>query len=409
LARVLYINHYAGSVAHGMEFRPFYMAREWQRLGHEVTIVAATFSHLRQVNPEVGPTFSEELIEGVRYLWIKTPAYAGNGRGRIANMLRFLAGLYTHRAELIERCRPEVVIASSTYPLDVFPAASIARRTSSRLIFEVHDLWPLSPMELGGLSRFHPFIKVMQQGEDYACKHADVIVSMLPKADQHLITRGMAPSKFVYVPNGAVIEEWNLYRPDLPAEHEARFAHYATERRFAIVYAGAHGLLNNLGLVLEAARELRDTRATFCLVGQGPERETLQRRAAELGLDNVDFLPSVPKASVPSLLDRADALFLSFAPQPLFRFGVSPNKLMDYMLAAKPVIAAMRAGNDPVTENGFGLTVPPDDPHALAAAVRTMVALPLEQRRAMGQRGRLTAEQQYAYAPLARRFADCFA
>ncbi|MBA3465677.1 MAG: glycosyltransferase family 4 protein [Deltaproteobacteria bacterium] len=391
-----------------MEFRPFYMAREWQRLGHEVSIVAATFSHLRQVNPEVSATLSDELVESIRYFWIKTPAYAGNGRGRISNMLRFLAGLYAHRTELIERCRPDVVIASSTYPLDIFPAASIARRTGARLIFEVHDLWPLSPMELGGMSRFHPFIMVMQRGEDYACKHADTIVSMLPKADQHLVTRGMAPSKFVYVPNGAVIEEWNLDGPRLPATHEAVLARYAADGRFAIVYAGAHGLLNNLGLVLDAARELRDTRASFCLVGQGPEREALQRRAAELGLTNVDFLPSVPKASVPLLLDRADALFLSFAPQPLFRFGVSPNKLVDYMLAAKPVIAAMRAGNDPVTENGLGFTVSPEDPHQLADAVRRLVAVSVEERRAMGERGRRTAEEQFAYPPLARRFADCF-
>lgn len=408
MARVLYINHYAGSVRHGMEFRPFYMAREWQRLGHEVSMVAATYSHLRQVNPEPAKAFSEEDVDGVRYFWIKTPAYDGNGPGRIVNMMRFVGGLYAHRRELIERTRPDVVIASSTYPLDIFPAASIARRAGARLIFEVHDLWPLSPMELGGMSRYHPFIMVMQRGEDYAVKHADVVVSMLPKADEHLRSRGMAPSKFVYVPNGAVLEEWNLDGPALPAEHEALLARYRREGRFAVIYAGAHGLLNNLGIVLDAARELRDARVSFCLVGQGPEREPLQRRAAELGLANVDFLPSIPKASVPLLLDRADALFLGFAPQPLFRFGVSPNKLMDYMLAAKPVVAAMRAGNDPVTEGAFGITVSPEDPHALAEAVRTLAALPASERRAMGERGRRTGEEQYAYGPLARRFADCF-
>ncbi len=409
MARVLYINHYAGSVRHGMEFRPFYMAREWQRQGHEVSIVAATQSHLRQVNPEPSQAFSDELVNGIRYFWIKTPPYSGNGIGRIVNMMRFVAGLYTHRAALIERTRPDVVIASSTYPLDIFPAASIARRTGARLIFEVHDLWPLSPMELGGMSRFHPFIMVMQRGEDYACKHADVVVSMLPKAEEHLRSRGMAASKFVYVPNGAVLEEWTLDGPPLPAEHERVFERYRAEHRFSVIYAGAHGLLNNLGLVLDAARELSDTRVSFCLVGQGPERDALIERSRAMQLTNVDFLPSVPKASVPRLLDHADALYLGFAPQPLFRFGVSPNKLMDYMLAAKPVVAAMRAGNDPVTENRFGITVAPDDPKALAQAVRTLAATSLAERQAMGRRGRQAGEQQYAYGPLARRFAETFA
>ncbi|HEY4176136.1 MAG TPA: glycosyltransferase family 4 protein [Kofleriaceae bacterium] len=406
MARVLYINHYAGSPEMGMEFRPYYMAREWQRQGHEVRIVASTFSHLRSRNPSAP---GEEVIDGITYDWIKTRPYEGNGGGRILNMLTFVAGLYRRANRYAREFRPDAVIASSTYPLDIFPAHRIARKSGARLIFEVHDLWPLSPMELGQMSRLHPFIVTMQQGEDYACKHADVVVSMLPKADEHLVTRGMSASKFVYVPNGAVLEDWDLDgAPPLPAEHAAALARYKHEKRFVVMYAGAHGLLNNMALVLEAAQRLTDTSVLFCLVGQGPEKASLQNRAAELHLSNVDFLPAVPKTVVPRLLDGADALFLSFAPQPLFRFGVSPNKLLDYMMAGKPIIAAMRAGNDPIADHALGASVAPDDPDALATAIRALAAAPELERRRMGERGQKLAREQYDYGPLARHFADQF-
>lgn len=408
MARVLYINHYAGSVRHGMEFRTFYMAREWQRLGHEVQIVAASFSHVRQVQPEVTAPLTRETIDGIPYIWLRTPAYQGNGLGRVRNMLAFLGGLYRYRAEISDALRPTVVIASSTYPLDIFPAHHLAKRHGAKLIFELHDLWPLSPMELGNMSRFHPFIMAMQQGEDFACTRADTIVSMLPKADGHLRTRGMAQEKFVVVPNGAVLEEWSEPSAPLPAEHAAAIARYQAAGKFVIVYAGAHGVPNNLGLALAAAQRLRDTPAQFCLVGQGPERDPLIRRVQELGLTNVDLLPSIPKRAIPTLLAAADVLFMSLAPEPLFRFGVSPNKLIDYMMASKPVITAMRAGNDPTTEHGFGLTVAPEDPEALAAAVRSLMAAPLADRVAMGARGRVAAQTLYGYSPLAKRFAACF-
>lgn len=409
MARVLYIDHYAGSDRHGMEFRPYYMAREWQRLGHQVTIVAATRSHLRQLNPQVTAPWTEEQVDGIRYIWLDTPAYAGNGLARVRNMLAFVARLYQHAGRLARDYAPEVVIASSTYPFDIFPARSIARRTGARLIFELHDLWPLSPMELGQMSRWHPFILLTQLAEDYVCRHADLVVSMLPKADQHLATRGLKPGKFVYVPNGVVLPQAGEAAAPLPEAHRAELQRQRELGRFVVAYAGAHGLLNNLGLVLEAAGQLRGHPVAFVLVGQGPEKAALAAEATRRQLDNVVFLPAVPKAAVPALLEAADALLLSFAPQPLFRFGVSPNKLMDYMLAGRPVIAAMRAGNNPVAEHGCGVTAPPDDAAALAGEVRRLTGMAPGERQAMGQRGRQAVQDHYAYGVLAARFAACFA
>lgn len=162
---IILINHYAGSNIHGMEFRPYYLAREWVKLGHSVTIVAASFSHLRQKNPDLSEMM-EEVIDDIRYIWLPVNKYQGNGVMRFKNMLAFIYQLYKNMGKFIE-LKPDVVIASSTYPLDSYPAYKLAKKTGAKFVFELHDLWPLSPMELGGMSKWHPFIMLMQKAEDF--------------------------------------------------------------------------------------------------------------------------------------------------------------------------------------------------------------------------------------------------
>jgi glycosyltransferase involved in cell wall biosynthesis len=406
---ILLINHYAGSPTYGMEFRPYYLAREWLRQNHRVTIVAASFSHLRSKAPQMTGTVTEEMIDGIRYFWIATPTYEGNGVARGLNMFTFTSRLRLLGSKLALETRPDVVIASSTYPLDIYPARAIARRSGARLLFEVHDLWPLSPMELGGMSQYHPFILLMQAAEDYAYRHADKVISMLPKADGHMRDHGMAPGKFVYIPNGIDVAEWEREKIPVPAVHAEILTRLKSEGRFIVGYAGAHGLANALGTVVDAASLLSGERVDFVLVGQGPEKDTLLKRTAQLGLRNVHFLPSIPRGAIPALLSAMDALYIGLQRQPLFRFGVSPNKLIDYMMAGIPVIHAIDAGNDLVSESGCGITIPPEDPHALAEGVKVMMKKTPEERESMGKKGTAYILANHTYGVLAARFEKAIA
>ena len=132
---ILLINHYAGSTRHGMEFRPFYLAREWVRAGHKVQIVAASHSHIRATPPELAGKVLDEKIEGIAYRWYATPAYQGNGVGRVKNMLAFLWALWRDGRRLAREFKPDVVIASSTYPMDIWPAHRIAKLNSGGRTF----------------------------------------------------------------------------------------------------------------------------------------------------------------------------------------------------------------------------------------------------------------------------------
>lgn len=403
---ILLINHYAGSPRYGMEYRPYYLAREWVKMGHRVTIVAASFSHLHSCQPTIKGIITREEIEEINYLWLKTPSYHGNGIKRMFNMLTFVLRLFDVRKKLLKDFKPDVVIASSTYPLDIYPANFISKACGSKLIFEVHDLWPLSPMELGGMSRYHPFIIVLQHAEDFACQFADKVVSILPKADSYLHGRGMSPYKFVYIPNGIDVDEWQQNFTPLPQLHSDALKRIRQDDRFIIGYAGAHGLSNALDIFIDAASLLQDISISFVLVGQGPEKERLQQKTLERGLQNVIFLPPVQKASIPELLNRMDVLYIGLKKQSLFRFGVSPNKLMDYMMAGKPVIHAIDAGNDMVAESGCGISVPPEDPQAVADAVKRLMDMSEDERKAMGQKGKEYVVAHHDYRVLAKRFLE---
>ena len=402
---ILLINHYAGSVRHGMEYRPYYLAREWVRLGHRVRIVASSTSHIRAQAPDMGGRDRlDQNIDGVDYTWFATPSYHGNGLARVRNMASFVWRLFREGADLARSERPDVVIASSTYPLDIWPAHRIARMAGARLLFELHDLWPLSPMELGGYSRWHPFIMLLQAAENHACRHADAIVSILPKVREHLEAHGMAPHKLHIVPNGADPAEWLSAGDLLAPEAERTLAQARACADCVVGYAGTHGLANALDTLLETAALLRGRRVAFVLAGDGPEKARLRLRARALALDNLHFLDPVPKHQVPALLRRFDLAYIGWKRQPLYRFGIAPNKLIDYMMAARPIVHAVEAGNDPVAEAGCGMTVAPEDPQALAHAILALMRLGAAERNAMGVRGQRHALANLTYPVLGQRF-----
>jgi glycosyltransferase involved in cell wall biosynthesis len=296
--------------------------------------------------------------------------------------------------------------------MDIWVARRIVQRAraagvASRLVYEVHDLWPLSLVELSGMSPWHPFALICQSAESTAYRQADAVVSMLPKVHGHMAARGLDLRKLVIVPNGISPEDWKA--PPQPLRDDVAQAVSAARGAGARVvgYAGSMGLPNALDHLLDAARLLRDDGGdpiAIVMVGDGHERERLQRRIADEGLARVTWLPPVPKAQVPSFLAAVDIAYIGWQRVPIYRFGIAPNKLMDYMMAGKAVLHAVEAGNDPVAEAGCGLTVEPENPQAIADGLRRLAALTPRERARMGERGRAHVLRHHAYPVLAARF-----
>ena len=399
--RILYMNHYAGSPRHGMEYRPYYL-----RAGHQVQIVAASYSHVRSRQPDMGSQPLDETLDGVRYRWLPVPGYLGNGLGRVKNIWAFLSRLWRESPRIACEFKPEVVIASSTYPMDIWVARRIAHLAGAKLVYEVHDLWPASPIELSGMSKWHPFILLCQKAENDAYRDADVVVSMLPKVAGHMTAHGLDLRKLHIVPNGIALDEWQGEPTPLGHELAAQLAALKAAGRSIVGYAGSHGLPNTLDVLLDAAALLRDRPISVVLVGDGHEKARLAQRVRDEGLDHVVMLSPIPKAQIPALLSWFDIAYIGWQRVPIFRFGIAPHKLMDYMMAGCAVLHSVEAGNDPVAEAGCGLRVAPESAAAVADGIQTLLACTPADRGAMGERGRAFVLAHHTYAVLARRFID---
>lgn len=415
---ILYIDHYAGGLPFGMEFRPYYLGREWIKKGHKVRVIAGDYSHLRTANPAVTQDLQIDNIDGLEYQWFKTGRYQGNGTARAVSIFRFSWKLYKNAKLIADEFNPDVVISSSTYPLDTFGAQKIveyvnAKRINSgvtamcRYIHEGHDLWPLTLIELGGMSKWHPFVKLLGFAERVAYSKAEIVVSVLPGIYPHMLENGFDADTqaFLSLPNGVVEEDWDNLQP-LSAEVAAPLQQLKEDGKFIVCYLGGHAISNALDCFVEAAKMCDIPDVSFVLIGKGIEKQRLMDMAK--GLDNILFLPAIPKTQVPSALAYADVLYVGAKPCSLYRYGVSMNKMYDYMMSGRPIINGVDASNDDVADANCGIKIEPESPQAIIGAVVQVKGMALDERKNLGANGRKWVLANAEYKVLADKFLITF-
>ena len=399
---IWYLHPYAGGPGVGRYWRPYSFAKAWQEDGHKVRVFTARYHHL--LEPDV-PRGGRAEISAVSYDFVPTLRYRGNGGARVLSMLLFaimlvpcgIAGLFRHG-------RPDLIIYSSPHPYGYISAWLLARLFRASVYLEVRDIWPLSLVELGGMSPSHPMVWLTGLLERFAYRTADHVISLIPAADQHMRSKGLAPERFSWVPNGA--DELPVMADEQSSALLVRLRELRQEGKFIVIYTGAHGAPNALHLLLDAASHLQKenrARVHFVLVGRGEQKADLQARSAKLGLRNLEFFDQVEKRVAVAAMGLADAGALCLKPEPIFRFGVSPNKLWDYMLAALPVVFVCRAANNPVLDYGCGVAADPADPVSIAEAILTLSRLPAVDIQEMGARGRQAVLDSYLYTALAAK------
>lgn len=397
------INQYASTPDYGFAGRHYYLGRELAKRGYRVYLIASAAHHLFREKPNLDATFRlEEQVEGFNVVWVRMPHYdQAHSKGRILGW--FLFPWRTRRLAKVIPESPDVVVCSSPSLLSFLGAKRLARKVGARLVFEVRDIWPLTLTDIGGYSTGHPFVRLLQRIEDKAYRDSDRVVSNLKNAVEHMVSRGMSREKFAWVPNGFSLDEVNL---NAPLNKGA--ADQVPKDKFLIGYTGTLGVANALDTLIDAAERLREYEGIgFVLVGDGKEKVALQKLVTNKGLKNVHFVDPIPKVEVQAMLGRFDGCYIGLSKDPLFRFGVSPNKLFDYFYSGKPIIYGIESGGyKPVEEAGAGIQIPAEDDKELADAVLQLYQMSPEQRTAMGQNGRKAALEQYEYGKLAEKFAN---
>lgn len=383
--KIWLVNHYAITPEQTGGTRHFSFAKRLQERGHEVAIIASSFDHFSG-NQRAGATENivTEVVDGVTFVWVPTRAYVGNGKSRALNMVDFARNI-----KRLPRTgglfKPDVVLGSSPHLFTPYVAQKLARKMGVPFVLEIRDVWPQTLVDLGNFSATSPMIRVLAGIEKKLYRTSDAIVSLLPSAGDHMVALGADKSRVNWIPNGVDLS-FACDRPEPPANE-----------CFTVTYAGTHGLANGLDTVLDAAKILADEPVRFRLIGDGPERPRLIQRAADEAIQNVVLDDPVPKSQVYAELAKSDAFVMLLKASDVFRWGVSPNKLFDYMASKRPVIFAVNSSNSPVESAGCGVRIAPEDPEALAAAVRQLAATDAGSRRAMGEHGAAYVAENHSF------------
>lgn len=390
--RVLMINHYASPPTMAGGTRHYNFARQLIQRGHEVSLVAANYNHFSQSFTDATAVYGKpDHRDDVPFFWIPTPAYQGNTIARFNNMLSF-SWRTLQQKYLPCTPSPDIIIGSSPHLFAALSGALLAKRLKIPFILEVRDLWPESLIDLGRISTHHPVIKLMRMIERHLYKRADRIISLLPSANQYLTKHGVKPENIVWLPNMVDIEAIPNNIPRI------------NSTMFTVMYAGAHGLANDLDTVLHAAKLLEERPQTnhiqICLVGEGPEKSRLKTLAMQMNLTRVIFYDSVPKSEIYSMLNQADVFLMLLKNSPVFRWGISPNKLFDYFAMKRPVIFGVETPYNPVEKYRAGISIKPSDPHELAEAIVRLSLLPKNELDDMGDRGKQFVMQHHHIKPL---------
>jgi glycosyltransferase involved in cell wall biosynthesis len=242
----------------------------------------------------------------------------------------------------------------------------------------------------------------MEWFEKFAYKKADKVISVLPLAWKHMEKQGMDRNKFVYIPNGIDPEDYNINEP-LPKEIEEKIP----KDKFIVAYTGTIGKANALEYLIDSAYKLKDYKdIVFLIVGKGMEENNLKNKAKALGLNNVIFLPPVKKTQVQSVLKFIDVCYIGLRNEKIFEFGVSPNKLFDYMYTGKPILYAINSGNRPVEEANCGISVDAENPDAFANGILKLYNLSQEERSKLGENGKNYVLKYHTYKSIADKFEE---
>ncbi len=374
------------------------LARYLAMQGHRVTIITSPISYLTGKSRSSKIPWSEKQTDGDLITILRAYTYPSLHRSFAYRVISFFSFMVSSFIISLGIKNVDLVWGTSPPIFQGITAWLIARIKRLPFLFEVRDLWPAFAVAVGVLK--NPLlISLSEWLETFLYRHADLVVVNSPGFIKHIQSRGA--SRVELVPNGT---DTNMFNPNVDAGAFKQL--HGLEEKFVVLYAGAHGLSNDLGIVLLAAKRLLLRRdIIFVFLGDGKDKPALQAQAAMEGLNNTLFLPPIPKVEMPSALAAADACIAILKPVEMYK-TTYPNKVFDYMAAGKPVILAIDGVIREVIEkaNG-GIPIHPGDPEGLSQAILQLADDPgLAQH--MGYQARIYVKNHFDRPILASKLME---
>lgn len=381
----------------GAGSRGYFLMRELA-CSKNYPIVITSDSNTAATVPKLKKTYVSEEIDGVKLIWIKTFKYEkANSIRRIISWFDFEIKLFFIPNSYLQK--PDAIIVSSLSLLTIINGFYFRWRFGGKLIFEVRDIWPLTLMEEGGFSKNNPLILFLGVIEKLGYRFADIIVGTMPNLKAH-VSSVLGYDKKVYcVPMG--YSKGQLKTNEKIDENLVK--KIIDTKKFNVIYAGSIRETNALGVFFECASLLHsNVDIEFIIIGDGDLKKTYQKKYSHL--KNVKFFPIMPKKEIGKILHNASILYFSVKKSGVWKYGQSLNKLVDYMLAGRPIIASYKGYQSMLNEAGCGEFISPNDPKILKSKILEYKDLPPKMLNKMGFNGRKWVLENRNYQKLSEDY-----
>jgi len=392
------ISKYASLPKYGAASRFFYLAEEFAKLGHNVNFITSNANHLSDY-PNTKARYNYEEESGVNICWIKTKKYRKTKSiSRVFSWLSFEWHLFRLKRGTLSS--PDVVLVSSLSLLTIIYGYYIKRRYRAMLIFEVRDIWPLTMTAESGFSSFHPLVIFLSFIEKFGYKRSDMIVGTMPNLKPHV--ENVLGKK---LDQDVFCSPIGFDKSNVQIISSKQLDEHFQDDKIVVGYAGSMGESNALSTYIECIKQLRnENELKFIFVGDGDLRESYIR--ALHGCENVIFIPKIPQHFVQYFLSKCDILYLSTHDSAIWKFGQSMNKMVQYMLSGKPIIASYSGYPSMLNEADCGCFIPCNDVDALQSALKKYAKFSSEERQKIGHRGLEWILKYRSYEYLARQYEN---
>lgn len=394
---ILIISKYASSKEYGFETRLFAIARKLVLKDNTVTILSSDSNHFGKF-PDFRNIYNFEKIDGIEVFWIKTFKYLKTvSIRRILSWIDFeLKLLFFPKKKILA---PDLIIVSSLSLLTILNGIRLKKKYKCKLIFEIRDIWPLTLTEEGGFSKFNPFVLLLSWIEVLGYKNSDLVIGTMPNLQAHIKNVSEKPVPVSCIPFGFSLSDYdnNITPSEFP------WSKKIPSDKLIIGYAGSIGLSNGLETFVKVIKKnSKNSSIFFVILGDGDLKQNFVNELE--GYSNVAFLPKVNRNEVKFILQKCDILYFSALKSRVWDYGWSPNKLIDYMLSGKPILASYSGYLSMINEAQNGFVVPSSDEIALFNKINEITLLSKKELSEIGERGRKWIIENRQWETLANEY-----
>lgn len=393
--KIWLINNYVTLPKYGHFCRQYYFGKHLKAMGHDPIVFAGSHPHNSQtqlIQDNQKFSRSEECL--FPWILVKTLNYEGSRFKQILSMFQFyFNGRKAAKWTMEHYGKPDVILGSSAHPLAALLAVQLGKKYGCRSVVEVRDLWPESIVVFEIAGPHHPAVVALRWLEKWLYKNAGAVVFTMEGAYDYIIEQGwekdIPKSKVFHVNNGVDLKTFD-YNREMFLFHDPDLSNSDT---INAVYTGSIRQANQLGVLVDAAKELQDYRIKLLIWGGGDDLESLRQRVTSEGITNIVFKGHVEKKYIPSIVSQADINIVHWKMNPILKYGVSYNKLFDYLAAGHPIFSTVRPGYSILEKYRCGMDTEGFTPKELAMGIQHLASLPPEELAQMGQNARKAAKE----------------